>query len=113
MLAFVQQIPYKIPDDPFGLRPPPLVVTKKSGDCDSKSLLFFMMLTQAGIDAVMVSSKAHAHTMVGVALPVTGSTFRYKDRKYAFAETTAQNAPIGWLPPDVASPNDWRVELAN
>ncbi|MGZ3423934.1 MAG: hypothetical protein ACXVEE_39090 [Polyangiales bacterium] len=114
MLAFVQQIPYKIPtEDPFGLRPPPLVISKKSGDCDSKSLLFFMMLTQAGIDAVIVSSKAHAHTMVGVALPVAGSTFRYKDRKFAFAETTAKDAPLGWLPPDVSSPKDWRVELAN
>jgi hypothetical protein len=114
MLAFVQQIPYKVPsDEPFGLRAPPLVLTKKSGDCDSKSLLFFMMLTQSGIDAVIVSSKAHAHTMVGVALPVAGSTFRYKERKYAFAETTAKDAPLGWLPPDVASPNDWRVELSN
>jgi len=111
-LAYVQTIPYEIPDEPFGLKPPPLVVTTKKGDCDSKSLLLYMMLNQLGIEAVMLSSKSHAHTMVGIPLPTQGTTFRWKSRKYAFAETTAKGAPLGYLPPDLASPNDWQVELS-
>ncbi len=111
-LAYVQTIPYEIPDEPFGLKPPPLVVTTKKGDCDSKALLLYMILNQLGIEAVTLSSKAHAHTMIGVALPAAGTSFRWKDRKYAFAETTAKGAPLGYLPPDLSSPNDWQVELA-
>lgn len=111
-LSYVQEIPYKVPDEPFGLRPPPLVITKKEGDCDSKALLLYMILNDLGIEAVILSSKAHAHTMVGVPVPTGGTAFRWKNRKYAFAEVTAKGAAIGWLPPDVASPNDWTVELA-
>lgn len=112
MLAFVQQIPYHLPDDPFGLKPPPLVLAQKSGDCDSKALLLYLLLRAVGIDSVIVTSAAHRHTMLGVALPVPGTTFRWNGRKYAFAETTAKGAPLGYLPPDVSTPNDWRVELA-
>ena len=111
-LAYVQTIPYEIPDEPFGLKPPPLVITTRKGDCDSKSLLLYMILNQLGIEAVMLSSKAHAHTMVGVPLPTQGTTFRWKDRKYSFAETTAKGATLGYLPPELASPNDWQVELS-
>lgn len=111
-LSYVQEIPYKVPDEPFGLRPPPLVITKKEGDCDSKALLLYMILNDLGIEAVILSSKAHAHTMVGVPVPTGGTAFRWNGRKYAFAEVTAKGASLGWLPPDVASPNDWMVELA-
>lgn len=112
-LTYVQTIPYEVPaDEPFGLKPPPLVITTKKGDCDSKSLLLYMLLNQLGIEAVILSSKAHAHTMVGIPLPTQGTTFRWKDRKYAFAETTAKGATLGYLAPDLASPNDWHVELA-
>jgi hypothetical protein len=110
MLAFVQQIPYELPDDAFGLKPPPLVVAERRGDCDSKSLLLHILYEHVGIDSVILSSQAHRHTLIGIALPVQGTTFRWKGRRYAFAETTAKGAPIGYLPKDVSSPNDWRVE---
>lgn len=112
VLAYVQTIPYKIPDEPFGLKPPPLVVTDQYGDCDSKALLLYMLLNSLGIETVIMSSKAHKHSLAGIAVPTTGSTFRWKERKYAFAETTAKGAPLGFMPPDLASPNDWVVELA-
>lgn len=111
-LAYVQNIPYEIPDEPFGVLPPPLVITQKKGDCDSKGLLLYMILNSLGIEAVMLSSKAHKHSMVGIAIPTSGSSFRWKGRKYAFAEVTAKGAPLGFLPPEVASPNDWVVELS-
>ena len=71
-----------------------------------------MILNQLGVEAVILSSKAHAHTMVGVPLPVDGTTFRWQARKYAFAETTAKGARLGYLPPELSSPNDWHVELS-
>ncbi len=112
MLAFVQSIPYELPNDAFGLKPPPLVLAQKQGDCDSKALLLWMMLREVGIDAVIITSKAHGHTMLGIAIPTNGSSFRHRDRKYFFAETTAKGAPLGFMPPDLTSPNDWKVELA-
>lgn len=110
VLAFVQAVPYEIPDDPFGIKPPALVVAERSGDCDSKSLLGHMILKALGVDSVIVSSKAHAHTLLGVALPASGTTFKFKGTTYAFAETTAVGSPIGFINPDLKSPSDWRVE---
>ena len=111
-LAYVQNIPYEVPEEPFGLLPPPLVIARKKGDCDSKSLLLYMILNQLGIETVILSSQAHHHSLTGIALPSAGTSFRWKERKYAFAETTAKGAPIGYLPKDLTSPNDWVVELA-
>lgn len=111
-LAYVQAIPYQIPDEPFGLLAPPLVVMNQRGDCDSKALLLYMLLNSLGIETVILSSKAHKHSMVGIALPTEGTSFRWKGRKYAFAEVTAKNAPLGFMPPEVSSPNDWVVELS-
>ncbi len=110
-LAYVQFIPYKLPDDPFGLKPSPLVASQRQGDCDSKSLLLYLILKSIGVDAVIVSSQAHAHTMVGVNLPVSGTTFTSSGHKYAFAEVTAEGAPLGYMNPQMKSPNDWRVEF--
>ena len=110
MLAFVQAIPYALPDDPFGLKPPPAVLAERSGDCDSKALVLYLMLEAAGIEAVIIGSNAHAHTMVGIALPAPGKSFTYRSRKYAFAEVTAIGSPIGHINPPLESPNDWRVE---
>ncbi len=111
VLAYVQFIPYKLPKDPFGLKPSPLVASQRQGDCDSKSLLYYMILKGLGIDAVIVSSQAHAHTMTGVALPVSGTSFSHDGHKYAFAEATAEGAPLGYMNPQMKSPNDWRVEF--
>lgn len=110
VMAFVQAVPYEIPDDPFGIKPPALVVAERRGDCDSKSLLGHMILKALGVDSVIVSSKAHAHTLLGVALPASGTTFKFKGTTYAFAETTAVGSPIGFINPDLKSPSDWRVE---
>jgi hypothetical protein len=49
--------------------------------------------------------------MVGVNLPVSGTTFTSKGHKYAFAEVTAEGAPLGYMNPTMKSPNDWRVEF--
>lgn len=109
-ITFVQEITYRIPkEEPFGVKPPSLVVKEEDGDCDSKTLLAHMILRELGIESVLVSSEAHRHTMLGVALPSGGTTFTHRGRRYAFVEMTAKRAPIGYIDPRLLRPNDWRV----
>ena len=109
-ITFVQEITYRIPkEEPFGVKPPSLVVKEKDGDCDSKTLLAHMILRELGIESVLISSEAHHHTMLGVALPSGGTTFTHRGRRYAFVEMTAKRAPIGYVDPRLLRPNDWRV----
>ncbi|MCR9262375.1 MAG: hypothetical protein NXH95_21900 [Pseudomonadaceae bacterium] len=109
LLRFVQDIPYRIPEEhAFGVLPPALVVSQNWGDCDSKSLLLLHLLRRVGIDAQITVSRIHKHAMVGVFVPTTGGTFSYRNRDYAWAETTS-NAPLGWISPEMLLPDDWQV----
>jgi hypothetical protein len=110
VVSFVQDIPYKIPDtEPFGFLAPALVVSRKVGDCECKALLAHLILRALGYDTVFITSDAHHHAMLGIALPVSGDRFVYQGRQYGYTELTAPGAPIGWQSPEVKTPNDWRV----
>ncbi len=110
LLRFVQNIPYRIPEQhAFGVLPPALVASQNWGDCDSKSLLLLHLLRYVGIDAQITISRVHAHAMVGIFVPTSGATFTYRGREYAWAETTA-DAPIGWISPEMLRTNDWQVK---
>lgn len=110
IVGFVQYIRYEIPkEEPFGLLPPALVAHQKRGDCDSKALLAHMLLREVGVGSVMLSSVAHRHAMLGIALPSPGTMFTYEGRRYAFTECTAKGSPIGHINPELLRPNDWRA----
>ncbi len=110
VVTFVQSIHYEEPkDQPFGILPPASVVAEKRGDCDSKSLLAHLILRELGVDSVMLSSRAHRHAMLGIALPATGKSFRFGGRDYAFTELTAKGSPIGHINPELLRPDDWKV----
>jgi hypothetical protein len=110
IVGFVQYIRYEIPrDEPFGLLPPSLVAYQKRGDCDSKALLGHMLLSEVGISSVILSSIAHKHAMLGIALPVPGKTHSHAGARYAYTECTAKGSPIGHINPELLRPDDWRV----
>ena len=110
LLSFVQQIPYRMPtEEAFGVLPPALVVSEDWGDCDSKSLLLIALLERVGIDAVLLVSQAHAHALVGIDVPSRGKAHAEKSRRYAWAETTSKDAPLGWLHPSMKLPYDWEI----
>lgn len=110
-LAFVQRIPYEIPRrQAFGIQPPSLVVSRDQGDCDSKALLLIAILERIGVDSVLVISDAHAHAMVGIAVPSSGEGFTDRGREYAWAETTAR-VPLGLRHGGLREPDDWAVVL--
>lgn len=111
VITFAQEIKYRIPkEEPFGVMPPALVVAKMNGDCDSKSLLAHMILRSLGVRSMLISSTAHAHTMLGVALPVGGKSFTHDGTKYAFVELTAKNSPLGHINSNLLTPNDWKAQ---
>ncbi len=110
IVTFVQQIRYERPkDQPFEILPPANVVAEKRGDCDSKSLLAHLLLREFGIDSVMLSSRAHGHAMLGIAIPAPGKRFSFGGRTYAFTELTAANSPIGHINPELTRPDDWKI----
>lgn len=112
IVTFTQNVDYRIPaEQPFGVLPPAVVATSGAGDCDSKAILALVLLQEVGIDAVLLASEAHEHAAVGIAVPVSGGGVFVAPGggAYAYAEVTRPGWPIGQMPPDTISPNDWRV----
>lgn len=111
IIGFVQRIRYELPgmEVPFGIIPPALVPAKDRGDCDSKALLAVMLLRQAGIDAVLLSSDPLAHAAVGVGLPGGGRALHHGGRAWRYAELSTEGWPIGMIPPQYDKPRLWTV----
>ena len=61
------------------------------------------------LDAVILASAAHAHAMIGIAVPTQHATITWNGRQYAPVELTAEGWTIGLMPPERQSPWDWRV----
>ena len=68
-----------------------------------------MLLHALGFDTLLLSSSAHHHSMLGIALPVPGTKMTSAGRDYAFTEMTARGSPIGHINAELLRPNDWKA----
>jgi len=109
ILAFVQHIPYKIPNNTLGLLTPPQTVARYYGDCDSKSLLYVLLLRKLGYRVSMFESRRYRHAMAGVAVNASGTSMKYQGVDYYFAETTAVGHRLGSVSPRWNHLSNWQL----
>ena len=107
VLSFVQHIPYKIPGNDLGLLAPPQTVRQSYGDCDSKSLLYALILRKLGYDVAMLINRRLSHAMAGVSTSATGTFKSYRGVRYYFAESTAIGHRIGQLSSKWGGSDSW------
>jgi len=81
-------------------------ITEGRGDCDSRAVLFAMILANANIRGAIMLSHHYSHAM-GLA-DVTGSGARFEALgvNWLVAETTA-NINIGLIAQDESDPRHW------
>jgi hypothetical protein len=76
------------------------------GDCDSRALLWAIILEQANISAAIMVSAHYGHAMGLVDLEGTGARFEWAGRQWLVAETTAAVA-LGRIGQNVSDPAYW------
>ncbi|MDR0876848.1 MAG: hypothetical protein LBN21_02255 [Treponema sp.] len=76
------------------------------GDCDSRSMLWAIVLAQADIPAAMMVSKEYSHAMGLADLSGTGARFEAEGKKWVVAETTAKVA-LGLIGKEVSDIEGW------
>ncbi|GHV95399.1 hypothetical protein AGMMS50293_17190 [Spirochaetia bacterium] len=81
-------------------------VTEGRGDCDSRAMLWALILAQADIPAAIMVSREHNHAMGLADIAGTGARFEAKGIKWLVAETTAQ-VNIGLIGQDVSDIESW------
>jgi hypothetical protein len=111
-LAFVQGFSYE--RDPEGSDFVNLVtaISEGRGDCDSRSMLWAMILEQANIPAAMMISHGHSHAMGLADVPGGGARFETGGKKWLVAETT-DKVGIGLISADKSDIASWLGVIFN
>lgn len=87
------------------LGPVEAVITS-TGDCDSKGLIYVILLHHFGIDSVMFVSSTYGHSICGVDVEGAGARIASDGKSFLVAETT-EEVSIGLIASDMADPNAW------
>ena len=95
----------------FGINTPVEYIATLKGDCDTKTLLLYTMLSHYGYDVAMLSSEYYNHSLIGINLPYEGVAYKYNNQRYILWETTAPNFKPGILPNEISNTNYWRISL--
>ncbi|MCL2231033.1 MAG: hypothetical protein FWC01_08040 [Treponema sp.] len=81
-------------------------ITEGRGDCDSRAMLFAVMLSNADIRGAIMLSHHYSHAMGLADVPGQGARFDALGTQWLVAETTA-NINIGLIDQTQADPQHW------
>ena len=81
-------------------------VIEKRGDCDSRAMLWAMILMQANIPAAIMVSQNYSHAMGLADIPGAGARFESSGVQWLVAETTKE-VGIGLINQDMSATEHW------
>ncbi|HEY4194579.1 MAG TPA: hypothetical protein VGM63_03530, partial [Mucilaginibacter sp.] len=94
----------------FGINTPVEFLATLNGDCDTRTLLLYAVLSHYEYDVALMSSEHYSHSIIGINLPYEGSSYNDQGKRYILWETTSLSKP-GILPNEIANLNYWRISL--
>ena len=83
------------------------------GDCDTRTILLFSILTNFNYDVMVLGSYTYKHSILAINLRGNGAYKFYNNKKYFVWETTMENMEIGQLPSEISDMNLWNINLQN
>ena len=105
-LTFVQGFKYERNFDGSDFVNLVTAVTEGRGDCDSRAMLWAIILAHTNIQAGIMLSPYYSHAMGIVNIPGPGARFEAAGVRWLVAETTA-NVNIGLIAADQSNPEYW------
>ena len=105
-LAFVQGFSYERHPEGSDFVNLVTAITEGRGDCDSRAMLWAIILCEADIRAAMMISPQHSHAMGLADIPGSGARFDAYETRWLVSETTA-NVDIGLIAQDQSDPAAW------
>ncbi|MEM6298812.1 MAG: hypothetical protein AAF740_09015 [Bacteroidota bacterium] len=97
----------------YGLHTPTEFAAELSGDCDTRSVFLFTVLSKLGYRVAVLNSTQYGHSILGISLPGVGKSVSYYNTRYLAWETTAIGWKAGQLPPEFGNINYWEVVLVS
>ena len=106
LLDWIQNFDYYRTGTTSDLTSPVETAYFMSGDCDSRALLFIILLNYLNIDSILLVSTEYSHSAVGVDMEGNGAKIRFNNKDYLFAELTSV-VDIGLVDSTMADPAGW------
>ena len=97
----------------FGIQSPTEFMGNFKGDCDTRSVLLYYVLSEFGYKVMVLGSERYSHAILAISGNYRGLHKRSKGIKYYAWETTATGYVPGTLSPDCNDMNYWKVVLKN
>ncbi len=98
----------------FGIQSPVEFMSNFKGDCDTRSVLCFMILDKFGYDVAVLVSEQYGHAILGINLNSGGGDYiKRKGKRYYVWETTATGFKAGNIPPGCSNLRYWKPALTN
>jgi len=95
-----------------GLYTPAEFMTNYKGDCDTRTLFLYTIMSDYDFDVVILNSDLYSHSIIGVSLPASGNYISHRGKKYYTWETTNKGWKLGNLPPAYINLKYWNVVLS-
>ena len=102
-----------IGNQPYGIQSPVAFIQTLKGDCDTRTVLIFSILSAFNFDVAILNSESYRHSILGINLPAAGQYKLFRGKKYMAWETTAKFYPMGSLPQSISNMDLWHVVLTN
>jgi len=106
LLAWVQGFQYERLVSLSDCLSPLRAAVESRGDCDSRGLLYTILLHHYKIDAILMVSSVYKHSMAAVAVDGQGARFPLNEKRYLVAETTDQ-VELGLIDQTMSNTNAW------
>jgi hypothetical protein len=95
----------------FGINTPVEFMASLNGDCDTRTLLLYTVLSHYKYDIALLSSEYYNHSLIGINLPYSGVAFISGSKRYVLWETTTSGIRPGAVPYEISNLNYWRISL--
>ncbi len=95
----------------FGLQSPTEFMGNFKGDCDTRSVLLYHVLTRLGYNVVVLASDQYGHAILGISGNYRGKAIAYNGLNYYAWETTYPGYEPGVLSDECGNMRYWYVAL--
>jgi hypothetical protein len=83
------------------------------GDCDTRALLCFELLSHYKYSVAMLISMEYGHCILGIDLPINGLSLRTANHNYLVWETTSTGFKPVELAPEISDLDKWSIAITN
>jgi hypothetical protein len=98
---------------PAGVQSPYEFIHNLKGDCDTRALLAYTILSKLNISSSIWMSQQYGHSVVGIGLPSSGVYKNINGVKHYATELTAKGYQIGMISPSQRNTSNWEIGTYN